>query len=129
MRPAITEMRKDILRIIEESDVPVTVKKIRELLKASPDNSTIYRALRYFQEKNLIKSLIFADNVQYFYSAGRPHSHFVLCRECRRMDPFDSCAAHHLQDKVEKQMEYEILDHFFYFVGICKNCRASGGMS
>lgn len=129
MRPAITETRKDILRIIEESDVPITVKNIRQQLKSPPDNSTIYRALRYFERQNLIKSLIIADNVQYFFSTGRPHSHFVLCRECRRLDPFDSCAAHHLQDKVEKQMDYEILDHFFYFVGICKNCRDHGGHS
>ncbi len=129
MRPAITEMRKDILRIIEESDVPVTAKKIREMLKVSPDNSTIYRALRYFQEQNLIKSLAFSDHVQYFFSTGRPHNHFVLCRECRRMDPFDSCAAHHLQDTVEQQMDYEITDHFFYFIGICRNCRTHGGIS
>ncbi len=128
MRPAITEMRKDILRIIEESDVPVTVKTIREKLNVSPDNSTIYRALRYFQEQRLIKSLIFSDNVQYFLSAGRAHSHFVLCNRCRRLDAFDICAAHHLQDKVEKQMGYEITDHFFYFIGVCKRCRTHGGI-
>ncbi|MCG8539956.1 MAG: transcriptional repressor [Clostridia bacterium] len=123
MKRAFTGLRKEILNIIETSQNPISAKVIQGKLSLKPDTSTIYRALKFLQEKELIVSLNTSKNIQYFYSANKPYSHFILCNECSKIEPFYDCVAFHVQEKIEREYEYKILDHFFYFIGVCKDCQ------
>lgn len=124
MKQSFTTLRKEILQEIEKSKYPLSAKEIQETLSASPDLSTVYRALKFLEKNKFIVGLNISKNIQYFFSASKPHSHFILCNECKKIEPFQDCVAKQIQHKVEKEYDYEISDHFLYFVGICKQCRA-----
>jgi Fur family ferric uptake transcriptional regulator len=126
MKPSVTKLRKTILAIVENSDIPLRVKSIYHQLTPKPNLSTIYRALDYFQKKNILHSINFFNNVQYFYSAKKPHSHFILCKKCQHINTFNSCPAHSLEKELENRFDFKISDHFLHFIGLCKKCQKKG---
>ena len=122
MKRGFTNLRKEILEFIEESEQPLTAKQVHNLLESKPNLSTIYRALDYLCRKGLVKSVYFAAEGNYFYSTKKSHSHFVFCEECTNIKVFDDCFAEKIQESIEDKFNYKIKDHIFYFSGICDNC-------
>lgn len=123
MKRAFTDLRKEIYNVIENSNCPISVKSIQQKLSVNPDISTIYRALKFLQKKELIVSLNISKNTQLFYSSSKPYSHFILCNSCDKIEPFPDCVASQIEGKIEEEYEYKILNHFLYFIGVCKDCQ------
>jgi Fur family ferric uptake transcriptional regulator len=126
MKPSVTKLRKTILEIVENSDIPIKVKSIYQQLAQKPDLSTVYRALDFFQKKNLLQRINFFNKEQYYYSAKKPHRHFILCQKCQHIDAFNRCPAHSLEKELENQFDFKISDHFLHFIGLCKECQKKG---
>lgn len=122
MGKGFTDLRKEILKFIEDSEQPLTAKKIHSLLEPKPNLSTIYRALDYLCDKGYVKSIYFASEGSYFYSSKNSHSHFVFCQECTEIKVFDDCFAEKIQSNIEDKFNYKITDHIFYFSGVCNTC-------
>lgn len=122
MRRGFTNLRKEILKFIEESEQPLTAKQVHSLLQSKPNLSTIYRALDYLCRKGYVKSVYFAAEGNYFYSTKKAHSHFVYCEECTKIKVFDECFAEKIQEGIEDKFNYKITGHIFYFSGVCNNC-------
>jgi Fur family transcriptional regulator, ferric uptake regulator len=118
----LTSLRKEIYAIIDHSDIPVNVKSISDRLGSSPNLSTVYRALDYMEKKGLIQSLALFEGIRFYYG-GSKHSHFIICSECREIKGFDHCNAETILNHVEKDFDYKITDHVFYFTGLCGDCR------
>ena len=123
MRRSFTELRQEILKNIKESEKPISVKDIHARLESKPNLSTVYRALDYLCSKGFVKSISFASDGSYYFSAENAHSHFVYCKECSEIKVFEKCFAEEIQDQIEDKFDYKITDHFFYFAGICDSCR------
>ena len=125
MRPPVTELRKAILEIVENSDTPMMAKAVHEKMNKKPDLSTVYRALEYFlNEKRLIK--IYLNNKgQFFYSSRKSPGHFIICKQCSLIVSFDSCPAKSIENEIENQFGFTISDHILQFVGLCKTCSRS----
>lgn len=122
MRPSLTELRRNILGIVEESETPLMARTIHEQLDCKPDLSTIYRALDYFEKKNMLIRIHFFDKVYYFYSSRKPHNHFLICQYCQRIESFDYCPAKQIESKIEDRFGFTISDHLLHFVGFCRSC-------
>ncbi|MBO8160726.1 MAG: transcriptional repressor [Thermosipho sp. (in: Bacteria)] len=118
----LTKWRKEILKIIEESNIPLTAEEIYTRNNLKPNFSTIYRALNFLEKNNLIKSVSFDNSPKYYFSINK-HFHFLYCIKCGRIETFDKCFASKLEDYVVKNFNFNITDHVFYFKGICKKCQ------
>ncbi|SHH43936.1 Fur family transcriptional regulator [Thermosipho atlanticus] len=118
----MTKKRKEILEIIEKSNKPLTAEEIYKVNKLKPNFSTIYRTLNFLESKNLIKSVSFENGPKYFYSTNK-HYHFLYCIKCGNIEIFDKCTATQLEEFVEEKFDFQIIDHVFYFKGLCKNCQ------
>lgn len=118
----LTSLRKEIFTIIEHSDIPVNVKSIIDHLSSAPNLSTVYRALDYMEKKGLVQSLALFEGIRFYYG-GDKHSHFIICSECREIKGFDHCNAEAILKHIEKDFDYKITDHVFYFTGLCGDCR------
>lgn len=118
-----TDLRKEILQIIEAAKTPLTVKEIHEALRRKPDISSVYRALQSFLKKGKVQSVSFSGNTQYYYANCQTHCHFVVCRKCNRIDRFNRCLADQLEAHVKEKFDYLITNHVFYFQGVCRPCR------
>jgi Fur family ferric uptake transcriptional regulator len=123
MRLSFTELRKEILRCIEGSERPLMAKDVFDRLETKPNLSTVYRALDFLCKNGLIKSVSFNSDASYFFSGKKAHAHFLYCQECSAIQVFDKCFAERIQDDVEHEFDYKIMDHFFYFSGLCDSCQ------
>ena len=126
MRPSLTDLRKNILEIIENSDTPLMAKTIHEKMGKKPDLSTIYRALDYFLNKKMLSKIHLNHNVYFFYSSGKLPGHFMICQKCNRIDCFDFCPAKTIEDEIENRFGFTISDHLLQFTGICSKCSREG---
>jgi Fur family ferric uptake transcriptional regulator len=117
-----TKGRKEILKIIEKSEKPLTAEQIYKLNNFKPNFSTIYRALKFLEDKNLIKSISFDNGPKYFYSIKK-HYHFLYCTNCGKIETFNKCIANQLEKFIYENFNFQITDHVFYFKGLCENCR------
>jgi Fur family ferric uptake transcriptional regulator len=122
MRQAVTELRKHILEIIECSPTPLMAKSIHASLYSKPDISTVYRALDFFEKNNQLVKIRFFNLASCYYAIDKPHRHFLVCRQCNRIDRFDHCPARSIEKSIENKYEFEIHDHFLQFLGLCKEC-------
>ena len=118
----LTKWREEILKIIEKNKKPLTAEEIYKINKFKPNFSTVYRALKFLEEKNLIKSISFDKGPKYFYSSKK-HYHFLYCTKCGKIEVFNKCIASQLENFIYKNFKFQITDHVFYFKGLCENCK------
>ena len=124
-----TELREEILQIVEEADAPLNVKEIHDSLKQKADLSTVYRALQFFQNQGKVLAISLYGNTQFYYSSRNHHCHFIICNRCHRIDSFEKCLADKIEPSVKKELDYAITNHVFYFQGICRPCREKSLLS
>jgi Fur family ferric uptake transcriptional regulator len=122
MRPAMTELRKNILEIVENSETPLMAKTIHEQLEQKPDLSTIYRALEYFEQNKRLIRISFFDKIYYYFSCRKPHNHFLICQYCHGIESFDYCTARSMEPVIENRYGFSISGHRLHFVGLCRHC-------
>ncbi|MBT1247272.1 MULTISPECIES: transcriptional repressor [unclassified Thermosipho (in: thermotogales)] len=118
----MTKWRKTIWNILENSKKPLCAEEIYKINGFKPNLSTIYRALNYLEKKDIISSVSFENSTKYFFPKER-HIHFLYCIKCGSIEVFNECVAKEIKMKIENKFDYQILDHVFYFKGICKKCR------
>lgn len=119
----LTELRKEILRVIETSEIPLNADEIYQKLGTKPNLSTIYRGLSFLEDNGMIKSISFDSHVRFFYPAGKNHPlHFIYCKNCKKIEVFNECFADKIQAQIEQRHGCVITDHVFYFIGLCSKC-------
>lgn len=84
-----TEARESILRLILDSDAPVTANDLHlRLIDTGVDLATVYRALKLFTEKGLVRA-VHAEGGHVFYEKScehnPPHAHFY-CESCGKLE-------------------------------------------
>jgi len=115
----MTRNREKILKIIEESKIPLTAEEIHK--RTDVNLSTVYRALRFLEMRKLIGSFNINEGARYFFKKDK-HYHFIVCRRCGNLFPFEECARE-LIDTLQKKYNFSEESHLFLIYGICKNCR------
>lgn len=123
MKKALTDLRKEILELIQSSENPLCARDILERLSAKPDFSSVYRALEFLEKSGWVRTVSFSENTRFYYACSKGHCHFVYCEKCHRAKEFHRCFENQLSGQVENETGYQITGHSFYFTGICKNCR------
>jgi Fur family transcriptional regulator, ferric uptake regulator len=119
----VTKSRLEVLKVLQESEKPLTHSEIMERLDHSQnwDRVTIYRTLGEFSEKNLIKSLMSQDRVTYFELSGTHPGHaHVTCLDCGVMECLDEGD---YQFSLKDGREFSVQSVEILVKGICKDCR------
>jgi len=122
MKSRLTDLRKEILSIIDEAEKPLNAKMIEKRIKSKPNLSSIYRALYFLETKSYINSVSFSG-VRFYYTKKKGHGHFLVCKKCNEILEFEDCVVKNLQQKIQKQYEYKITDHVICFNGLCLECQ------
>ena len=122
MDAKLTRLREEILRVVNDAENPLSVKQIKNRIQAYPNLSSIYRALDFLSEKNLVHSLSFSG-MAYYFTGKKGSGHFLICKGCNEMIEFEDCVADGLQKKIQKMYDYVITDHILFFEGFCTECR------
>ena len=92
---------------------------------ATADYSTVFRAVSYLEDKNLIHRVDLGDGRGRYETADRHHDH-VQCERCGRISESGTrCLLENAAEKVGKATGYKILSHHLVFTGLCPECAAA----
>lgn len=121
-----TDQRKLIENyLIENKDNFISSEEILEYMKAHSIGvglTTIYRFLKYLEEKNLVRVEVRNHTKYYQYIAGECLNHFHLkCKKCGEIihlhcDEFENVSKHIMEEHKFK------LDYNTIIYGLCDKC-------
>ena len=127
-RPA-TRGREEILRILEESPLPLSPRNIRERFPdPKPDAATVYRNLALLSSLGLVRSVALHERSRRYEAAkGDIHRHRVVCRACGRIEAFPAkrCDLSRIEEDIRRLLGFTVTDHSLEFFGDCPDCRGN----
>jgi len=123
-RRRVTEPRKALLRLLLESDKPVSAEEAH--LALGPDRHdlvTVYRNLETF-EKAGIATRIPTESGKSLYEINEveSHHHHIICRKCHKAEKLDVCEAEKLEE-LAARLGYSDVTHVLELYGVCEECR------
>ena len=126
----LTPQREATLRVLIENesdhlsaeDVYLKVKdKAPEIGLA-----TVYRTLELLAELKIVDKINFGDGVCRFdlKKEGEKHfHHHLVCMECGKVEEIAEDLLPKVEERVENEFNFKILDHRLTFHGICNECQ------
>jgi len=127
MGRAATRGREEILRILEETALPLSPRDIRERFpEPKPDSATVYRNLALLSSLGLIRTVALHERSRRYESTGGGvHRHRVVCRDCGRIEAFPAmaCDLSGIEADIRRRLGYKVTDHSLEFFGSCPECR------
>ncbi|UEX89126.1 Fur family transcriptional regulator [Staphylococcus ratti] len=91
--------------------------------------ATVYRTLELLADLKVVDKVSFGDSVARFdlRKEGSEHfHHHLVCMECGRVDEIDEDLLPQVEERVEKEFNFKILDHRLTFHGVCEECQKKG---
>ncbi|CAN5177813.1 peroxide-responsive transcriptional repressor PerR [soil metagenome] len=122
----ITEPRKAVLDILSNSINPLDADTIKQLLdkkNISADQATVYRILKTFTDKVIVKKVILHEGKTHYELADRPHHHHIVCVSCGKIQDVEECGMDEMDRDIEKNTGFLIQSHSFELFGLCPECK------
>ena len=96
------------------------------ILEKYPEESigiaTVYRALAFLEEENLIASISLDKDKRKFETNFKAHHDHLICVKCNKIIEFTNEIIEKEQEKIAQKNEFKLLNHTMYLYGICKEC-------
>lgn len=129
----LTNQRKTVLEVLIENDAEhLSADDIYLLVKGKAPEiglATVYRTLELLCELNVIEKIYFGDSITRFElrSEEELHSHHhLVCVKCGKVQEINEDWLGIIEEKVEKEYNFEIKDHRLIFEGLCNECKNKG---
>lgn len=125
----LTSQREATVQILLESKEHLSADDIYMLVKdKAPDIglATVYRTLELLSEMRIIHKLNFGDGVARYEitdSEEEHHHHHLVCLECGKLEEFEDDILGDIECKIEKNKNFQIIDHRLSFFGYCQHCK------
>ena len=84
--------------------------------------ATVYRALSFLEEVNLIVSIAFGTEGKKYESNAKAHHDHLICTSCGKIIEFLDNEIEKRQDKIAKKNNFKILSHSMQLYGTCEDC-------
>lgn len=121
----ITPHRLAVYAFLVLNHTPLLVKYIHEKLKKTAiDQVTVYRVLRSFVEKGLVKQIDLGDGQAYFELVDEHDHHHVVCQKCKKIADFTGCDIYPIIARALTQTKFATIDaHSLELFGLCQKCK------
>ncbi len=123
-----TEQREVVLKILMHAEEHLTAEEIYNLIKIKePDSNigiaTVYRALSFLEEVDLIASIAFGTEGKKYESNAKEHHDHLICTSCGKIVEFVDEEIEKRQEKIAKQNNFKVTSHSMQLYGICSSCQ------
>ncbi|OCL81971.1 Fur family transcriptional regulator [Arcobacter porcinus] len=123
-----TEQREIVLSILLSADDHLTAEEIYNKIKTEyPDTNvgiaTVYRALSFLEEVELIASINFGTDGKKYESNAKSHHDHLICTDCGLIIEFVDDEIEKRQEKIAKANKFKITDHSMQLYGLCQSCQ------
>jgi Fur family ferric uptake transcriptional regulator len=122
-----TQGRMAIVRLLDESSVPLTLADIHEKVRETGcDFATVFRFVSILEEKQLVQRVAWIDGTtrhEICARDGHHHHHYLICRTCHKVEPLDECVVERFEDQIAKERGYAGISHSLQLSGVCPACQ------
>ncbi len=131
----VTTPRVKILQILEQhQNSHLSAEEIHNALLLAGDDvglATVYRVLTQFEAAGLIEKHHFTEGHSVFELASSQHHDHLVCTDCGYIEEFHDSTIEKQQEKITKQLGFELVNHSHYLYGHCtkKNCSQKAKIS
>lgn len=115
----LTKHRKEVYEFIKKH--PSTLKELIDKKATSMDDSTLYRIIDLFLEKEIFLKNIDKDGNVYF-TVNENHTHYINCIKCHKKVKINFCMIDNIKDRIFEETGYILTFHNMMLDGICNNC-------
>lgn len=125
----ITPQRIEILNIfLKNKNEHFTAEDIISHLNASKTGqATVYRTLELFCQAGILKKVNFKNEEFSRYDLldlkNKHFHHHLVCNKCSKVIEINDDLLDHIENKVQQEYEFLILNHELIINGICKDCQ------
>jgi len=128
----MTPQRKEILKIFVENldSHHMSAEDVYGILREKDSEiglATVYRALDLLSELGILVQVDFGDGcARYELNTADPkihHHHHLICLKCKKVIEFEEDLLDELEEIVENESDFKILNHEVKFFGYCKDCQ------
>ena len=125
-----TEQREIVLSILLHAKDHLTAEEVyNEIKKEYPESNigiaTVYRALSFLEEVDLITSITFGTDGKKYESNAKSHHDHLICTSCGKIIEFIDDEIEKRQDKIAKKNKFKITSHSMQLYGTCDTCQDS----
>ncbi len=119
-----TPQREGILRVLKESDRPLTVEEIWERVPERRSGlPTVYRNLERFVQEGWAESILGSDQVMRFVRCdSRHHHHHLQCERCGCTAEVNACGLDESLSNLGALSGFKITRHQLMLFGLCAVC-------
>lgn len=123
-----TEQREIVLNILLNADEHLSAEDVYNKIKEQfPDTNigiaTVYRALSFLEEVDLITSIAFGTDGKKYESSTKSHHDHLICTNCGKIIEFIDDEIEKRQDRIAKKNNFKITSHSMQLYGECESCQ------
>lgn len=126
----LTNQRKEILNVMyDKRHEHLSCEDVHEIIsKENPELgiATVYRTLQLFEKLNIVYKINFDDGLsRYELNLGTENHqhHHLICIKCGKVKEVKLDLLEALEDQIEREGNFEIIDHNVKFYGYCEDCK------
>lgn len=120
----VTPARIATMQLFESHEKPLDAGHLAEhLTKEGIDRVTVFRILKSFVDKGLIRKLEFREGKTRYELNNDDHHHFV-CSDCGKVEDIgkDTIMKDYIE-KIEDKYGFKVSEHALEFFGLCEECQ------
>ena len=122
----VTKPRLQVMRILAESETPLTPLDIYQLtleLDSPPGIASVYRTLEMLDDLDLIQQIHQPGGCHAIFPALEGHKHLLICNRCGQMRVVEGNEAiSEYISRIEDQTGYQVQEHWLQLYGVCQKC-------
>jgi len=123
-----TEQREIVLSILIHAADHLSAEEVYNEIKSKHTSSnigiaTVYRALGFLEEVDLITSITFGSDGKKYESNAKSHHDHLICTECGKIVEFLDEEIEKRQERIAKKNKFKITNHSMQLYGICVDCQ------
>lgn len=123
-----TEQREIVLSILIHAEDHLSAEEVYNEIKTKHTESnigiaTVYRALSFLEEVDLIASITFGSDGKKYESNAKSHHDHLICTECGKIVEFLDDEIEKRQERIAKKNKFKITNHSMQLYGICEDCQ------
>ena len=123
-----TEQREIVLSLLIHAEDHLSAEEVYNEIKSKHTDSnigiaTVYRALSFLEEVDLITSITFGSDGKKYESNAKSHHDHLICTECGKIVEFVDDEIEKRQERIAKKNKFKITNHSMQLYGICEDCQ------
>lgn len=126
----LTPQREATLRVLLENEEDhLSAEDVFMLVKDKAPEiglATVYRTLELLSELHVLEKMNFGDGVARYDLRNdntHHHHHHMICIQCGSVNEILDDWLAPLEEQIEREYQFRVIDHRLDFQGICRNCR------